>query len=259
MENACFDIPDERDWQYEVLMWSQDFLEINWPDIEVFNQWLKPVTRMSCTRVWLWHIINAQRKVNWITPIDIEAFWLRYLKVNPNAEKDWASLQGALQQAKDVWLIESLFVVWNKTEMHDAISKWLFIYSGSANWDWAFVRREKKYRLRTDGKFVWHAFCFPKKWVLLNSYWAENWYIEFPEELYNTTYTKYAIVPKVWYNLDLLYKKRIMENIKLESAKKAFENWFWNWLEWDKPVSREEAGAMMQRVYDKLSAELKKE
>ncbi len=260
IENAALDIPDERDYQYEVLMWNTNFenIKIEFPKIEIFNQGLKAVTKMSCTRAGLGHIINAQRILNGESPIDIEGFWLRYLEINPGAEKEWATIQSALKQAKDEWLIENYFEVKNEDQMNDAFWKWFFIYSGSNNGDWAFVRDKKIYRVRPDWKILWHAFMFPSKEKILNSYGKDNWYAFFPKELYSTTYTKYAIVPKNGYNLDLIYKNIIMSKIKLESARKAMENWFWNWVDGEKPVTREEASAMIQRVYEKLSA-VKKE
>lgn len=259
IENAALDIPDERDYQYGVLMWSSELknVKIKFPNIEIFNQGLKAITKMICTRAGLGHIINAQRMLNWEAPIDIEAFWLRYLEVNPTAEKDGATIQSALKQAKDEGLIENYFVVKTETEINDSFSKWFFIYTGSNNWDWAFVRDNKVYRLRSDWRVLWHAFALPDKEKLLNSYWEGNGYVNFPKELYSTTYTKYAIIPKNGYNLDLIYKKTIMEKIKLESAKKAFELGIWNGLEWEKPVTREEAAAMIFRALEKLSAEKK--
>lgn len=54
-------------------------------------------------------------------------------------------------------------------------------------------------------------------------------------------------------NRILQIKKNIMSNIKLESARKAFELWIWNWKDWDKQVTREEASAMLYRLYEKLN------
>ena len=49
------------------------------------------------------------------------------------------------------------------------------------------------------------------------------------------------------------YKKSIMENITIDSAKTAFENGIWNGLDPKQPASREEVAAMIQRAFEKLS------
>lgn len=253
IENAALDIPDERDYQYEVLMWSTEFQKIDFPKIKIWNQWQNKKTRMACTRYGLGHIINAQFLINeWKESVDLYDFWERYLLKNPGAEKNGASIQSALEQALEEWLIWGFFQVKSEEEINDWLWKWFFIYTGSANWDWESVKNDKVYKLRTDKKIVWHAWIIPKEETLLNSYWESNGYARLPKELYHTTYTKYAIIPKTKYNLTLIYKKTIMEKIKLESAKKAFELWIWNGLEWDKPVTREEAAAMIYRAVEKL-------
>jgi len=260
IENAVIDVPDERDYQYETLMWSEEFQKINFPKIKIWNQGSDKKTRMACTRYALGHIINAQNVINeWIEFLDLYNFWERYLKKNPSAESEGATLQSALQQAKDEWIIWGFFQVKTEAEINDSLGKWFFIYTGSSNGDWGSVRDSKIYKLRTDGKIVWHAWIIPEQEKLLNSYWENNWIAKLPKELYETTFTKYAIIPKTKYNLTLIYKKTIMEKIKLESAKKAFELGIWNGLEWDKPVTREEAAAMILRALEKLSADMKKE
>ena len=54
------------------------------------------------------------------------------------------------------------------------------------------------------------------------------------------------------------YKKRIMENITIDSAKKAFENGLWSGTNPQGTASREEMAAVVQRAYDKLLVALKK-
>lgn len=48
-----------------------------------------------------------------------------------------------------------------------------------------------------------------------------------------------------------LYKKQIMENITIDSAKQAFEAGIWNWLNPKNPASREEVAAMIFRAINK--------
>lgn len=260
IENGALDVPDERDYPYEVLMWSEEFKKIDFPKIRVWNQGLDRKTRMACTRYGLGHIINAQSILSgWDEFLDLYDFWMRYLVKNPSAEADGATIQSALQQAKEEGLIGWYFQVKTELEINDSLGKWFFIYTGSSNGDWGSVRDSKIYKLRTDGKIVGHAWIITGQEELLNSYGENNGFAKLPKELYGTTFTKYAIIPKNKYDLTLLYKKEIMSKIKLESAKKAFELWIWNGVDPEKTVTREEASAMIYRMFEKLSAEMKKE
>lgn len=47
-------------------------------------------------------------------------------------------------------------------------------------------------------------------------------------------------------------KNKLMENIKIESAKRAVTNWIWNWERPQEQASREEVASMIQRMYEKL-------
>lgn len=260
IENGALDVPDERDYPYEVLMWSEEFKKIDFPKIRIWNQGLDRKTRMACTRYGLGHIINAQSILSgWDELLDLYDFWMRYLVKNPSAEADGATIQSALQQAKEEGLIGWYFQVKNELEINDALWRGFFIYTGSSNGDWGSVKNFKIYKLRTDGKIVGHAWIITGQETLLNSYGENNGFAKLPKELYGTTFTKYAIIPKTKYNLTLLYKKEIMSKIKSERAKKAFENWFWNGIDEDKPATKWQVAAIAQSVYEKLSAEMKKE
>lgn len=256
MYNAAIDIPDERDYSYEELLWSWilgDKIEFPKDKLKVYNQSIERIMRMSCTRVGLWHIINAQNLIqNWTATLDYKEFWERHLEIEPSAESNWASLQGALDQAVKEWLIGWYFKCTTISWMHDALDRWYFIYTWSANWDWSFVRSNNEYRTRTDDKFVWHAFCLSGKEELLNSYWEKDWYSKIDKSFYNSLYTKYAILPVEEYNLVDNYKKEIMSKINIPLAKVGFELWVWNWLDADKPITREEAVTVILRALEKF-------
>ncbi len=49
----------------------------------------------------------------------------------------------------------------------------------------------------------------------------------------------------------IFYKQRIMEQISIEEAKKAFEAGIWNGLNPTQPASREEVAAMISRALTK--------
>jgi hypothetical protein len=63
--------------------------------------------------------------------------------------------------------------------------------------------------------------------------------------------SKYSLFDKED-NTILLYKKKLMEDIKLESAKKAVENWFFSWERPQDKATREETASMVERMYEKL-------
>ncbi len=252
MENACIDLFDERDYKYSDLLWAWILPEkpINAPKITILNQSLKSITRMACTRYWIIHIINMQRVLNWETEVDWLAFWQRYLEINPFAEEMGASLQSALNQAKNEKLIWWYFIVNTEEEINDALYRWYFIYTGSNNGDWTNVANNHEYKLRTDWKLVWHAWALPKENQGLNSYWEDNWYFEISKDLYNTTYTKYAILPAKDYNLIDKYKQMIRDKIWNEVAKIAFDLWLYNWINW--PIDRETTAIIVLRAIQKL-------
>jgi len=86
----------------------------------------------------------------------------------------------------------------------------------------------------------------------LNSYGAENGYFLMPWDLFDTTFTKYAIIPIQDIDAILLYKKNIMSNITIEAAKKSFEAGIWNGQRPQETASREEVAAMIQRAMENI-------
>jgi hypothetical protein len=71
------------------------------------------------------------------------------------------------------------------------------IYTGSQNGDWNSVRDNKIYRLRTDGRIVWHIFAIVGYneigWIAINSYWENNWRFTIPFDLTDTLFSRYSI------------------------------------------------------------------
>jgi len=63
--------------------------------------------------------------------------------------------------------------------------------------------------------------------------------------------SKYSLIDKE--DEVISYKKRIMENITIPSAKDAFEAGIWNGLNPQMPATRQETAAMIQRAIEKLS------
>lgn len=261
MENAAFDSPLPTDYPYEAVFGSEtDEGTITFiarvPRIQ--NQGAENVTRMACTRFGITHIVNSQNRrvaektVNPYVEAIAKDYWLAYLKTNPSAEENGASLQSALEQFRKAGLITGYAVANSVELMKDALRNYRLIYTGSMNGDWAKVRSEKKYALRTDGKTVGHAFCIVgydrDGFVATNSYGPENGYFSIPYELAGTLFTRYAVADTKDEEAISLYRQRIMDNITIEDAKKALEAKIWNGLEPQKPATREEVAAMIYRA-----------
>lgn len=132
------------------------------------------------------------------------------------------------------------------------------IATGSTKINWQETKKSPF--IAVIGTWYGHRFHIigydDKKQLLIckNSYWKEtydNWlfYIKY-SDIWALHNTRVSLIE----NKTLIdnYKQKIMENIKLDSAKKRFELWIWNWLEWSKPISREEASSMIYRLYEKL-------
>ena len=257
--NAVQDVPDERDIPYEWLVGSLEYTPVKFPvdKLNIQNQGAQSITRMACSRMGLAHIVNWQtlltentQDILWIN------LWERYLKVNPNAESQWATLLSALDQWVKEKLISSYWVISDINSAKSAIDAWHFIYTWSSNWDWAYVKQYKKYMLRTDWKVVGHCWVivgYDDTWfTAINSYGQENGYFHVPFELFDSLFTKYAILPIMEISPVLLYKQKLMENITIESAKQAMLNSFWNGERPQDAITREEAAALVQRAYEAI-------
>jgi len=87
-------------------------------------------------------------------------------------------------------------------QMKKALDLWKFIYTWSWNWDRQTTGKTWIYTLRTDGKFVGHAWSIidydDTKWYLaINSFGKDRWvgwYFRLPFELANRIYSKNVII-----------------------------------------------------------------
>ena len=259
------DILDERNWKYGDFY--GDILENNLPESIVFlpesiyNQGLEVIMKMSCTRQSPVHIVNAQNKFvsekTWVEQVivDPKILWLARIKEDENVITRWDSIISWVKQCLKEWLITWFTQLDSIDEMKDSLSKWRLIATWSNNWNWNSVKNIHVYTLRTDLKKVWHAFCIvwynPLWWIAINSYWDKNWIFTIPFDLTDTLYTRYSIMDSKDETDIIFYKQRIMEQISIEEAKKAFEAGIWNGLNPTQPASREEVAAMISRALTK--------
>ena len=203
--NKNIDIPDERDYKYEILFWNKESksfydFRIIASQLEIYNQSIKSFMRMSCGSCGITHLSNAMniceyysywRKYNQLSP---ETWWLEYLKINPEAEFVWSTLQQWLKWALKEKLISGYSKVVDIELAKNAIDNNRLIYTGSLNWDWNKVEQENIYWIKD--KSYWHLFCivwYNKDWFIwVNSWWPENWYFIIPYNLWDTLYTRYV-------------------------------------------------------------------
>ena len=261
--SAAVDEPSSLDYEYsEALLWA----EVSYPESfellpdDIQNQWAEFVTRMACTRYGMTHVVNAQNlmvsKETWTEYVRIIAktVWEEYLKTNPYAESEWATLQSSLEQFRKNWYCSGYAKVTTVDEIKHAISKWRLIFTGSNNGNWTKVRDEKTYDVKANSS--WHAFCivgYDKEFFYaINSYWNSNWRFAIPVSLIWTTYSKYAVTDVNDERILSDYKKRIMDSINIEDAKKAFESKIWNWTNPTNTATREEVAAMIYRAIESL-------
>ncbi len=157
-EDACRDEPRSTDWTTEQVFGSESndaaAMEFAVPKIE--NQGAQHVTRMACTRYGLVHVVNAQndhvsmvtaQPYEYLNPIPV---WTEYLKENPAAESEGATLQSALDQLKAAGHITGYVRCDTEEETKRNIAMGRLVYTGSANGDWTKVRDGNEYALRTD-------------------------------------------------------------------------------------------------------------
>ena len=260
--DAGFDNPDERDWDYSAIIG-----ESGWSDIDhirylkdflyIFNQGADPLTLNSCGWCWLIHNINAQTilsSTEWHTnQISVKSEWMDYNQTRDESRKyRWTEMQANMKY----FINELKYIAWywklnSIEEAKAAIDNRHFIYTWSNNGDWTHVRLKKVYKLRTDKKLVGHLFCivwYNEEWfIAINSYWSVNWYFTIPYSLYDTLYSKYAILPAK--DLSIVMKYRMAKTIQ-ESITEALKEGITDGTRMDEAATRAEVVAMVVRGID---------
>lgn len=257
--DACRDEPSSLDWEFETLFGASvtppESFSAPLPRIQ--NQTEHSDTGMACTRYSMAHIVNSQNlRVTQETGLEIPEeiardYWLAYVKAFTSASKEGATLQSALEQFSKSGKITGYAKCngWEK----EAVSSYRLIHTGSIDGNWYETKRTGIYTRRTDGKSLGHAFCIyayePGFFIAINSLGDGTFKI--PEKLIGTLFTRYAVTDATDEEAILSYRKRIMDAITIEDAKKALEAKIWNGLDPQKPATREEVSAMIFRATQK--------
>lgn len=261
--NACLDEPTPLDFKFSELVGTLSEIKKIFPQdkLQIFNQGADPDTLMSCTRQWLANITNGNNILgqNYQDINLAKKEWLKAIEINPSIKNQWDYLQNALKQFVDDKLISGYSVVSTIEEAKAAIDRGNYIYSGSSNWDWASVRNENLYRIRTDGRVCWHAFAFGvaynDQWFIgINSYGNDNGYFLIPYELFDTTFTKYCIFDYVDQQEIDLYKQKTMEQ-RIERIKALGIT---NGQNPDMNITRKEAMLMIGKLVELIELKIGK-
>lgn len=216
---TAWDEPDNRDYLFEDLT---EFAASNGEEIHkrpidevtVFNQGNNP----SCTVHAGTHIVN------WMNIIEDRKYWACRQQIDPLslwqlfcAERwysdRWSSIQTVAGWLKKRWLIAGYVSITNSDPLEDvqrkvdtALDMWMFIYTGSAFWDRAKIKKTGIYCEREPKVFVWHAWDIvikEKAWdyyKCLNSYgdkrWPHNWYFLLHKDDLKKIYSKIIFIDK---------------------------------------------------------------
>lgn len=263
--NSAFDSNDERDYKYNELFWN----EIEIPDFILLDNWIIQDQNKAWYPMWCVYFsssevdnyCNSRDKI-----IDRTLWWELCDKSTTWSETEWDYVVNWPKLLKELWLIKWYILV--KDDLIKALSNWNPIHTWCNRINW---KKTKENNIAIIEDWAWHSFHiigYNRTWSMVNewnhtipnnvficknssnSYDNGFFYIKFDDisALYEARY--------IFTNDTTLidnYKNKIMENIKLESAKKAFELWLWNWERPNETATREEVSAMIYRLYDKIN------
>ena len=254
--NACIDLPSPLDYtasDFEWLLWSERVTPFPKELLEIFNQWADDDTIMSCTRQGLGNITNGNNIIfQWTQDVLLsKKEWVKAYIANQWIKTKWDYLQNALKQFVADKLIAWYYIVKWKKEHMEAIDKGHWIYSGSNNGDWASVRNDKVYKIKTPSSG--HAFVKAIAYddigmTGINSYGNTNGYFHMPWDLCDTTFTSYWIVDFIDEDAINKYKQKL----SMDQVNKMVELWISNGQDLEKPILRREALIMIARLYELL-------
>jgi len=262
--NWALDKSDERDYKYsDVFEWVVWAILPTWKIIDLWtdyqNQSLEEITKYMCvfynTAHWTnilniieWSEVFSKWKDLWLEAIDK---WL----LNP---KSWAYIVNWPKLLKSKGLIKWYTLIHTLEEIKHSIAqnKPVSTWSNKINWR-AWLKAPY---ILSEWPSYWHAFLIiwydddKELLTIKNSYWKwkfDNWknYLKY-SDIWLLFNSKYSLIDSE--DPILTYKKKIMDWINLEEAKKMFELWYWNWERPTESMSREEVMTVLSRVMKDL-------
>jgi len=263
-KNALYDVPDERDYKYELVFWTQK----KYPKKYLMDKWiyqnqtLEEITKNMCVFYSTAHGNNEQNIIEWSkTRISWKKFWLLAKQKNLLNTKTWTLLKNWPILAKTLKYISWYSLVLELNEIKDSLvnNRPIIVWTNKGDWN---TTKKAPFILKKWSGYG-HAFVIiwfddEYEWGCLickNSYWKDyqdNWkfYIKYSEFKEILLYSKYSLIDEV--DPIIKYKKKIIDNINIPMAKVWFELWIWNGKDAKKSMSREEVVTVVLRAIEKL-------
>lgn len=246
LNNACLDSNDERNYQYEQIMWSSEEL----PSKVLLETGFRQNQQADGYPYGCVYFARAEAS-NYLSKSRLQ--WKDFIKWSSTRKEwvwdyviNWTKLLNKQNIISWYALVKTL------NEVKHSLANGRPIHTGSNKIDWTKTKNNNWYAVYSDS--YWHSFHIIgyddaiNSLICKNSYWPNyiakgNFYINY--ELFDKVLmnSKFSLIA----NPTLIdnYKQKIMEWITLDSAKIAFLLWIYNW---DK--RNEETRAIMLRAIE---------
>ena len=260
--DSCTDIHDERNIQYSEVVWSiSDIPSSYFIDYREFQnqaaEWYPYWCVFFSQSMWE----NEMNFIEWST---VRSTWKELcdyaLKQGLFDPKSWAMIISGPKVGVALGYLNWYAQVTTLDEIKHSIAnnRPVQVWSNQIDWKPIIVQEG------TWGGHSIHFVGYDDQTQLLKikeSYGPNKWdwwyqYLRY-SDLWLLFPSKFSLIDKKD-PLITNYKQKIMDGINIPAAKTAFENWFWNGLNPTQPVTREEAATMVERCFEKLSAQLQK-
>lgn len=256
------DLPDTRDFRSEELVGALPIIAL--PDKVVLDKtpYLNQWSRGACTvfgssGAWFETLSQIMSSVNeqYTQPFDPWTVWEEALKRGASDTNGWY-IQSALQLLTDMGLIGWYVKIWDSLSadaytMQYWVSKWFWVVTGSAKWDWGKVvstgrYSEQKamsghcfyqngYDKNLDNKLHLH---FPNSWNGTGDFWLDF------DTYGNKLFTQYIIIE----TKDVALLKEIKGKRRSDALIKAKEYKLWNWERPNEIASDQEIAIIVHRA-----------
>lgn len=267
--NWAKDYVDERNYSYSEVVWS---LVWDSKDFVLLEDWESQNQYKSWYNMWCVYFASSMHDNNinrrdWIK--DRSFWWELCDSSKTRSSIHWDYIINWPKLLKSLWLIEWYVNISSFDEMIDCLNRSMPVHTWSNQINWTKTNNSKD-KKAIIWKWSWHCFHiiwynkswnikFERKHIIPNNCFIikdssdmfDFWYFYiWFEDIWVLFDSKFTFINDT--KILLNYKNKIMENIKLESSKKAFELWIWNWENPSMNITREEAAAMIYRMYEKL-------
>jgi len=255
------DFPDTRDFRSDELVWALPIVEL--PNRVVLDKtpYLSQWSRGACTVFWssgAWFETMSQILSSvgekYTQPFDPWTVWDEALKRGASDTNGWY-IQSALQLLTDLGFIGWYVKIGDSLSadsyaMKYWISKWFWVVTGSAKWDWGKVVSTGRYSEQKHNA----GHCFYKNWYdtsldsKLNFHSPNSWngagdfWLDF-DTYWSKLFTQYIIIE----TKDISLLKEIKWKRRADALIKAKEYNIWNGLRPTEIASDDEVQAIVNR------------